>query len=231
MSICTFWNPVAQFSLCSKIKFCPVNGCVGTLHLHDWTSGSSSGKQPRIVHDINHVIFLVSAIYQCSEGPQHTLYSTDSQILEQLNSIWIPFNLLHRTGFTRSFVNSVINLVVEGLPLQAIECHIPSQREQHAKEVEMKFNSTFNDITMTGMLSKILNLIFKPIPGNDLIARCFMIRFQQDEHKYSAYMTNLKVSNSIRIDHTFKVASNIGYLRQDGKWITLYNSVLIRLAR
>ena len=31
----------------------------------------------------------------------------------------------------------------------------------------------------------------------------------------------------LRIDHTFKVACNIGYLRQDGKWVTQYGSALI----
>ena len=31
----------------------------------------------------------------------------------------------------------------------------------------------------------------------------------------------------ISFDHTFKVAANIGYLRDDGKWITQYNSVMI----
>lgn len=29
------------------------------------------------------------------------------------------------------------------------------------------------------------------------------------------------------IDHTFKVASNVGYLRSDGKWITQYHSLFI----
>lgn len=31
------------------------------------------------------------------------------------------------------------------------------------------------------------------------------------------------------LDHTFKLASNIGFVRSDGKWITLYNSVFIAM--
>ncbi len=31
----------------------------------------------------------------------------------------------------------------------------------------------------------------------------------------------------ISIDHTFKVASNIGYFRSDHMWVTQYNSVFI----
>ena len=40
---------------------------------------------------------------------------------------------------------------------------------------------------------------------------------------------NVKVSKCIRLDHTFRVASNIGYLREDGRWITQYGSVLFVL--
>lgn len=42
-------------------------------------------------------------------------------------------------------------------------------------------------------------------------------------------MTSIKVQSCIRLDHTFKVASNIGYLRPDGKWVTLYESIFIVL--
>ena len=42
-------------------------------------------------------------------------------------------------------------------------------------------------------------------------------------------MTNLEVSNCIHLDHTFKVASNIGYSHPDGKWVTLYGSIFIVL--
>ncbi|ORU95015.1 MAG: hypothetical protein A6F71_10250 [Cycloclasticus sp. symbiont of Poecilosclerida sp. M] len=35
-------------------------------------------------------------------------------------------------------------------------------------------------------------------------------------------MNSIPVTKYISLDHTFKVASNIGYKRSDGKWITLY---------
>jgi len=74
-----------------------------------------------------------------------------------------------------------------------------------------------------------LSLICKPVPSNDIVARSFIIRFQKDEGIYFSHMTNLKASNCIHLDHTFKVASNIGYLRPDRKWITLYSSIFIVL--
>ena len=32
-------------------------------------------------------------------------------------------------------------------------------------------------------------------------------------------MANMPIGNSISFDHTFKIASNIGYTREDKKWI------------
>ena len=40
-------------------------------------------------------------------------------------------------------------------------------------------------------------------------------------------MSNLQVREWISFDHTFKVATNVGYVRSDGKWVTLYKSLCI----
>ena len=42
-------------------------------------------------------------------------------------------------------------------------------------------------------------------------------------------MDSMRIRKCIRLDHTFKVASNIGYLRSDGRWVTLYESIFIVL--
>ena len=36
-------------------------------------------------------------------------------------------------------------------------------------------------------------------------------------------------SGYLSIDHTFKVAANLGYVRPDGRWVSQYKSVLIVL--
>ena len=38
-------------------------------------------------------------------------------------------------------------------------------------------------------------------------------------------MMSLHTANYLSIDHTFKMAANIVYLRPDGRWITQYNSL------
>ena len=37
----------------------------------------------------------------------------------------------------------------------------------------------------------------------------------------------IPAGESIAFDHTFKVAANIGFFRQDGKWIPQYDSLFI----
>ena len=44
---------------------------------------------------------------------------------------------------------------------------------------------------------------------------------------YYLLMSETPVKTFLSFDHTFKVAANIGYVRSDGEWVTLYNSVLI----
>ena len=88
---------------------------------------------------------------------------------------------------------------------------------------------TKDEIITSFTLSDILNLIIKQFPTNDIIARCFIIVFQKYEHAYLSHMASSKVRRCLRLGHTFKVASNIGYLRSDGKGIILYETIFIVL--
>ncbi len=57
------------------------------------------------------------------------------------------------------------------------------------------------------------------LPSFDLIAKCFLAKFREDENQYHFNIQSVDTGNSISFDHTFKVASNIGFLRKDNKWI------------
>ena len=126
------------------------------------------------------------------------------------------------------FVRSVTSLVSEGLPLQKIEFHIKNLRESHAKEIELQLTNILGGHSQEDSVSSV-SLLINLFPSNDIIARCFTIVFQQNENLYSTQMMNLEVSNCICLDYTFKVASNNGYLRPDGKWVTLFGSIFIGL--
>ena len=66
-------------------------------------------------------------------------------------------------------------------------------------------------------------------PSNDALSKCFLTSFLQHEELYLYEMINIPVTESISLDHTFKIASNIGYLREDKKWVSEYDSVFFVL--
>ena len=74
-----------------------------------------------------------------------------------------------------------------------------------------------------------LATLCQPHPcSNDLIKKCFMNNFLEKKNFYFTSMSTLLTlaSGFISLNHNFKIAINIGYLRQDGRWICQYNSVL-----
>ena len=68
--------------------------------------------RPRLLHASAHTVFLVGAVYVCEYG--HQILSTDPRILMLIPDHLIPFVLLHRTGFLKDFLQTVILLVQEG---------------------------------------------------------------------------------------------------------------------
>ena len=164
------------------------------------------------------------------------MYSTDARLMQKISTPYLPIVLLHRTGFTASFLKHVISLVQEGLSMSSIARHIQRVREQLASETALNFISDYLLIThqqyseeeMLVLRSKfetIVSPLIKPFPTNDIIAKYFLISFEMAETFYIGEMLALKVRHCIRLYRTFKIASNIGYLRDDKKWITQYGTV------
>ena len=233
-----FWNPLSQYPLLGQeIRMCPNDECGGELQFYEWTNGRRKGLQPRLIHGTHHTVFLVGAIYKCKEN-NHKVHATDPRLLNKLGSFDSPFSLLHRSGLANELVDSVISLAREGLSITAIARHIKSLRENFSagliKNVVQYYKHYVNkefieDEIISFRLSDCLKHITTPFPTNDLIARCFIIVFQKYERAYASHMARFKVQRCLRLDHTFKVASNIRYLRSDGKWVTLYDTIFIVL--
>lgn len=55
------------------------------------------------------------------------------------------------------------------------------------------------------------------------------MEFLNHEKQYLKEMTCIPIGECISFDHIFKVATNIGYLREDGKWIPQYDGLFIVL--
>ena len=67
------------------------------------------------------------------------------------------------------------------------------------------------------------------VPSDNMLAKCFRTDVFSNERLYLHEMANVTVGESISFDHTSKIASNIGYTREDKKWITEYYSAFFVL--
>lgn len=71
-----------------------------------WNDGSSTCKEPRVIHSIDNIVYLVSAVYVCSN--KHRLLAHDPRVQQcfPTKSV-IPFVLFHKTWFYACFCRDV----------------------------------------------------------------------------------------------------------------------------
>ena len=127
-------------------------------------------------------------------------------------------------------MESFIELMIQGMTFAGVERFVQRRRQQYVTSHLLQLLSgTPIDIVEQLQQNPVVKLIRKPMPSNNILQHCFLANFLQNRKAYNHHMSQLKVEKFISLDHTFKVASNIGFERSDGKWITLYNSVFIAM--
>ena len=228
------WNPLIQFRSVIQNLHCPHERCchyVSGDHALIWNTGEHAGHCPRLLHDLNHVVLLVSVIYNCPVG--HQLIGTDPRILSHIpEQEFIPFILFHKYGVMRAFARWIIAQTVQGISLRSTELLIKSLRNQYIESLQMQLECTLPFIRCEGQTSikesESVSYKYLPIPSNDILHDCFVNNFIENHKLYFESMASLEV-DSISVDHTFKVTANVGYLRADGKLITQYDSLFIVL--
>ena len=57
-------------------------------------------------------------------------------------------------------------------------------------------------------------------PSNNIITKLFVASFLMDEYMYLQNIDRISIASTVSFDHTFKIASNIGYNRNDKFWVT-----------
>lgn len=93
------WNPIVTHPHFAIQRLNKCHHCGLPMHEVHWNDGSSSSTQPRILHGIGNVVYLVTAVYSCDNN--HRILAHDETLLQCFPSqTLIPFVLLHRTGFT-----------------------------------------------------------------------------------------------------------------------------------
>ena len=223
------WSPFVVYShiLDANCQKCATCGL--PLSMSAWTDGSSADTQPRSLYGIDGPVLLVSAIYTC--GSQHRTLAHDASILGKFPSQdVIPFVLFHRSGFTHQLMSLCMSMVYRGMTFLEIETFLLQRKwEVHAREQEfdsVQKSITIRDVNTHEMLpdSELLKT-----PSDTLIRKCFLAHFLVNEKIYAREMYHINVGETISFDHTFKVAANIGYQREDKVWIPLYDSLFIAM--
>lgn len=171
----------------------------------------------------------MSAVYECEDG--HKMLAHDERILHSLScNAMVPFVLLHKTGFTTNFVNYCASLCQSGMNFHSLESVIVHRRWQHHLRKEQMYNFCMkhNSVGINDhFFPTFQEFGQKYLPSDDTISKCFLSKFIEDECAYISEIQSIIPGEVLSIDHTFKVASNIGYVRDDHRWVCQYNSAFI----
>lgn len=222
------WNPYLihpQFVPPGSVKCAH---CGNYMDMAFWNDGSSESKQPRVLQGTDNIVLLVSAVYTCDKG--HKVLANDEKVLDKFpsNSV-IPFHLLHRTGLTRKLVDMCTLFCRQGINFYRMESIILEWRWMTYARQQKLYEIHRNMCAQPPVTADFLSSILSKSPSNNILSKCFLTSFLSQEDIYLSEMESIPAGESISFDHTFKVASNIGYLREDGKWINEYDGLFIVL--
>ncbi len=222
------WHPVLTFRhiFAHQGLQCPYASCESVAELKGWNDGHTPHCMPRTLHDVKAVVLLVSAIYVCENG--HKTLAHDTRVLEMITCpSLVPFVLLHQTGFTKEFVDLCTSMCHSGMNFHSLEAVIGKTRWQHHIYMKQNYESLVQQFQIFSASTEcpcFIDFDLKTVPSDDLIAKCFLAKFLEDDTKYRCNIQSVDTGTSISFDHTFKVASNIGFLRKDRKWVNQYDS-------
>ncbi len=215
MSICCLpsvivWDPLKQFPV---IFAHGINcfSCENKVSMKKWNVCQDMSSQPRQLQDIDSVALLIGVVYACQN--HHQVLSYDPRLLRLFpEHFQIPFSLTHRTGFTKNLMNFIVAHIEQGQDFSKTLATIESCRSQFAIHVNSHCLSGFSNPRMSRF--SITSIFLQNF-------------FSEKEELFNDHMRSIVSNGWISIDHTFKVASNIGYFRSDQKWVTQYSSVFI----
>lgn len=224
------WSPLVTYADFFENNPIICTTCSTPLYHLYWNDGSCAYKNPRVIHDVENIVLLVSAVYVCGSG--HKLVAHHNWILDMLPSkTGVPFLLLHRTGFTRRFVNIVDSFCQTGMNFYSLEAAISHARWQRFEEQKQIYLDTYRKATKDSNavleFPSFKDTGGKCLPSDDLLRECFIANFLISEDLYKKCIQSVNTGNSLSFDHTYKVCANIGYLRSDKKWVVQYDSVFL----
>lgn len=227
-----FWDPLSRIPSLKGFLKCPREACSGKnsfLRVVGWKDGKTDRNNPRRLYGLTCPVMLVSRVYRC-QSHNHEIIAHDCGLLKQLLGVdREPFILSHLTGMTRELQMTISSYILSGLAFSDIENilrqHLWNSLAERCKTYNLHFPNSKK--LFPSNLEEDVKQIWKE-PSNDFIESVFLADFMDKENLYTARMVDIDIGPNewISMDHTFKVACNIGLKRKsDSKWETLYDSL------
>lgn len=82
------------------------------------------------------------------------------------------------------------------------------------KEAIQKYLTSHTDDVLPSQFPTFEQYGLNQLPTNDMISGILLYEFYKNEDYYTSNIQELSSSKFLRMDHTFKVATNIGYVHR-----------------
>ena len=109
-----FFDPIGTHN--ERLK-CPIHSEVYLIHSHKWASSmtKTASHRPRLLYDNSRNVLLISSLYYCPEcGKMPYLACNELLTLQLSDHVSVNFKVRHRSGFTLSCLQRIINATIAG---------------------------------------------------------------------------------------------------------------------
>lgn len=226
-----FWDPLSRIPSIRGVLQCPKEACKGRnslLRAVGWKDGKTERSNPRRLYGLTTPVVLVSRVYRCQLN-NHEVVAHDGHILMQLcKTDRPPFILSHLSGITRDVQTAISSFVLSELTFSGIAKILSQQLwsslAERCKTLSIHYPTVAN-LSPSTLDSDIKSMW--STPSNDFIETIFLADFWEKEKLYTARMIKeIGTDGWISMDHTFKVACNIGIKRKsDNKWEKMFDTL------
>ena len=197
------WSPYISYPSMfpSNSILCP--SCGQPMKHSHWNDGSTSSTQLRLLHDMDNIVYLVSAVYRCDN--QHFLLAHDEAILSSFPTpTMIPFVLLKRTGVTNSLAEMCTLFIIRGLNFHGMESLMIDRRMITFARIADALRN-HETLTLGSPKSDIefWSTELAQSPSDFILKQCFVAAFLRNELLYKRELTAIPVGSAISFDLPF----------------------------
>ena len=192
------FDPLSQFHATvneKNIITCPKCKSDSRGHLMNtrcWKNGRLERLNPRIIFDLTSSAILVYKQYSCSFGHRE-INAVDVDVLKQIDNCYVPFALIHKSGFTNRLVDYLEKLLDTGLSSRQI-CEVIRRCYKKAYyERAQRYYHDYNVAKHIGIATEpqqnfpTFEEMGFPCVGQTLVRGAVISKFKSEEVQYQQF--------------------------------------------